>query len=149
MRRGDLLRPQRLLDGDGIACAALGRGVVGAYHALDAAHHADAVDARASGRLVVVHVPAGERTQLQERRARVEQQFDALAGQQLAARDVALAGAFAATLARLLLPRLELVQQSAHSLRVPLELGATGIDGGGQDAHRPGIPGFLNSSNYL
>ncbi len=83
-----------------------------------------------AGRLVVIHVPRRQRAQLQERRTRIEQQFNALAGQQLAARDVALAGALAATLAHLLLARLELVQQMAHGLRVPLELGATGIDGG-------------------
>ena len=43
----------------------------------------------ADGRIVVVHAVGGQRRELEERRARIEQVLDALAGQQLAAAAVA------------------------------------------------------------
>jgi hypothetical protein len=43
-----------------------------------------------AGRLAVVHVPGGERRELEERRARVEQPVDALAHRQLALLAMAL-----------------------------------------------------------
>ena len=48
--------------------------------------------------LVVVHAVGGERRQLEERRAGIDQRGDALARQQLAAREVALARGLAAAL---------------------------------------------------
>ena len=47
-------------------------------------------------RLVVVEAVRGQRRQLEQRAARVEQRVDAFAGQQLAALDVTRAGAFGA-----------------------------------------------------
>ena len=52
---------------------------------------ADAGDDAGRRRLAVVHAEGGELADLEERRARVEQAVDALARQQLAARDVPLA----------------------------------------------------------
>ncbi len=83
---GDLHGAQGLGHGDGRLRAALHRRVVRAHHALDAVDAADAGDqARADG---VVGAPAGQRGELEEGRAAVEQEADALAGQELAARPV-------------------------------------------------------------
>ena len=46
----------------------------------------------APGRLVVVHAVGGQRRELQERAAGIEQAVDAIPRQQLAAGDVAVAG---------------------------------------------------------
>ena len=92
----DLLRAQVLLDRDRVVGAALHRRVVGDDHALAARDPADAGDHARAGALVVVHAVGGQRGQLQERAARVEQPVDAVARQQLAAADVALAGALRA-----------------------------------------------------
>ena len=91
---GDLLCAQVLLDGDRVVRAALHRRVVGHDHALATRDSADAGDHSRAGTLVVVHAVGGQRRQFQEGAAGVEQPVDAVAGQQLAAADVALAGAF-------------------------------------------------------
>ena len=89
----DLLRAEMLLHRHRIVGAALHRGVVADHHdepAMDAADAGD--DAGAVDRLAI-HVVRGERRQLEERRARVDQAGDSLARQELAAREVPLAGA--------------------------------------------------------
>ena len=133
--RGDLLRSQRLLDRHRVARAAFGRRVVRADHALDAADHADAVDARRAGRLVVVHAPRRQRAQLQERRPGVQQQLDALAWEQLATLAKLALAAFAAALAHGLLPLRKLVEQRAHRRVVALIFFTCGVYEGRQNAH--------------
>ena len=96
----DLLGAQVLLDRHRVVGAALDGGVVGDDHALAPGHAADAGDDPGAGRLVVIEAVGGQRRALQERRAGVEQAVHPLAGQQLAAADVALAGALAAAQAR-------------------------------------------------
>ena len=88
----DLLGAQMLLDRDRVVGAAFDRGVVGDDHAFAARHPADAGDDAGAGRLVVVHAVGGQRRELQERAAGVEQAVDAVPRQQLAAAHVALAG---------------------------------------------------------
>ena len=80
---GDLRGPEDLLDRPRVAGAALHRRVVGGDHALDALDDADAGDHAGADR--EVRAPAGQRRQLEERRALVDEQLDPLAGQQLAA----------------------------------------------------------------
>ena len=58
-----------------------------------AVDEADAGDDARGGTLVVVHPGRGQRRDLEERAAFVEQRVDAVARQELAAGDVALAGA--------------------------------------------------------
>src|SRR5256885_12114696 len=58
----------------------------------DAAHPADAGDHARARCVVVVHAHGGERRQLEERRAGIEQRPHALARQELASADMALAG---------------------------------------------------------
>ena len=90
---GDLLRPQVLLDRDRVVRATFHRRVVGDDHAFAARHPADAGDHAGARAFVVVHATRGQRRDLQERTAGVEEPVDPVARQQLAATDVALAGA--------------------------------------------------------
>ena len=85
---GDLRGAEDLLHRPRVAGAALHRRVVGGDHALDALDHADAGDHAGADR--EVRAPAGQRRQLEERRALVDEQLDPLAGQQLAAVVVAV-----------------------------------------------------------
>ena len=75
----DLLRAQMLLHGDRIVGAALDGGVVGDDDHLASGDAADAGDQAGAGSVALVHVPGGERRQLQERRAGIEQPVDSLA----------------------------------------------------------------------
>ena len=97
---GDALRAQVLLDGDRVVRAALHRRVVADDHAFAAGDAADAGDDAGARRFVAVHAEGRERRQLEERRARIEQHFHAIAGQQFAARHVLGARRLAATRAR-------------------------------------------------
>ncbi len=84
----DLVGPQNLSQRPRVAGAALDRRVVGDDQAFHTAHRADAGD-HAGADLEGAAV-GRQRAQLQERRVRVDQQFDALAGGQLAAVVMAL-----------------------------------------------------------
>ena len=87
---GDLLRAQVLLDRQREVGAALHGRVVCDDHALAALDDADAGDDARRRSLTVVQVPGGERVQLEEGRAGVDEAVDALAREQLSARAVAL-----------------------------------------------------------
>ena len=84
----DLVGAQHLLQRPRVGGAALDGRVVGDQHALDALDHADAGDH--AGADVELGAVGGQRAQFQERRIRVDEQFDPLAGGQLAAGVVAL-----------------------------------------------------------
>ena len=79
----------------------------------------------AAGRLAVVEPVRGQRRELEERAARVEQGVDPLAGQQLAAVDVPLAGA--------------LTPAEGHALQLVGEVG-------GQLGVRGGVAGGASAS---
>ena len=98
---GDLLRAQMLLDRQRIISAAFDRRVVADDHHLAARHAADAGDHPRAGHFAVVHVARGELADLEERRARIEQPLDAVARQQFAALDMALAVLLGPALRRL------------------------------------------------
>ena len=89
---GHALRAQVLLHRDRVIRAALHRRVVAHHHALAPGDAADAGDDAGAGRLVAVHAEGGQRRQLEEGRAGVEQHLDAIAGQQFAARRRAWRG---------------------------------------------------------
>ena len=85
---GDLLQAQGFLQPGRGNGAAFDRAVVGHHQHAHAADIADTSDQPATGGatvLVVVEFVAGQTGQLQERRAGVQQQVEALTGQQLAA----------------------------------------------------------------
>jgi hypothetical protein len=95
--------------------------------------HADTGDDAGGGRLAVVQVPGGERRELEEGGAGVDQSVDALAGEQLATGAMAAHGLGAAAGAR---PGQALGEQGELGLpvrAVGAERGAASIDGGGQD----------------
>ena len=96
----DLLRAQVLLHRERVVGAALDRRVVRDDDALAALDDADPGDDPGRRRLAVVELPGGERVQLEERRARVDEPVDPLARGELPARAVALDRLLAAALAR-------------------------------------------------
>ena len=127
----DLLRAQMLLHRHRIVGAALDGGVVADDHAFAALDAADAGDQAGAVDGVVVHAVGGERRQFEERRAGIDQPHHALARQQLAARQMALArraaGPPSAASAR---RRLQFVGKRAHARGIGGELRGTGVDGG-------------------
>ena len=82
---GHLLRPQVLLDGEREVRAALDGRVVRDDHALPALDDADAGDDAGRRGLAVVELPGGERIQLEERGAGVDEPVDPLPGGELPA----------------------------------------------------------------
>ena len=100
-----------LLHRDGVVGAALDGGVVGHDDARATRNAPDAGD-DASGRSVaVVHVLSGKWRELKECRAFVEELFDSVSGQQLAAVDVALPRAFWSAKGSALESKVQLGQQ--------------------------------------
>jgi hypothetical protein len=88
VRQGDLLRPQVLLHRHRVVRAALDRGVVGHHDALAAADPADSGDNAGAGRGVLVHALGGQRRDLQERAAGIQQPSHPVPRQELAAGHV-------------------------------------------------------------
>ncbi len=126
----DFLRAQVLLHRHREVGAALDRGVVGDDHHFLSHHPADAADHAGGGRGVVVHAFGGERGDLEERRARVEQGGDAIARQQLAALGVLVARLLAAAVGGARQAGVEFVDQRAVVGDVVLEILRAGIDAG-------------------
>ncbi len=92
----DLLRAQMLLHRDGIIGAALDRRVIRDDQVFVSVDPADARHETGGRRVVAIHAARGQRGDLEERAARIEECLDAVAWQELAARDVLLARALAA-----------------------------------------------------
>ena len=125
----DLLRAQMLLHRHRIIGAALDGGIVADDHAFAAGDPADAGDDAGAVDGVVVHAVGGERRQFEKRRARIDQRHHPLARQQLAARQMALAGVRRAAFGRLGALRLELRDQRAHGGLVGAELRRSDVGG--------------------
>ena len=87
---GDLLRAQVLLDREREVRAALHGRVVREDHARPALDDADPGDDPGRRRLAVVDLPGGERAELEERRAGIDEPVDPLARGQLPARAMPL-----------------------------------------------------------
>ena len=132
---GDLLRPQVLLHRDGIIGAALDRRVVADDDAGPPLDPPDPGDDRGGMDVALVHAVGGERRQLQERRAGIEQPPHALARKQLAAIGVALARALVPALRRRRQPHAQFAGQQRHRRGVVLEARVAGGDRGGQTRH--------------
>ena len=81
----------------------------------------------AARRVVVVHPERGQRRQLEERTAGVEQFFDAIARQQLAAFDVTLARGRRTALANPLDFVAQALDQRVHRVAVAAELVGVGV----------------------
>ena len=139
---GDLLRAQVLLDRDRVVGAALDGRVVGDDHALAAADPADAGDDAGAGHgvaavRVAVHPGRGQRAELEERAAGVEQPVDPVADQQLAAVGVLRPGGLAAAPADDGQPLAQLVDERLHLLAHPVRLAIVNLA-----CPPPGMPGM-------
>jgi hypothetical protein len=132
----DLLRPQVFLHRHRIIGAAFDGGVIGDNGAGAAAHRADAGDDAGRGDIAAVHVVGGERRQLQERRAGIEQRRNAVAHQKLAAFGVARPGFVRAAARGVRELFTQLLDRAAHRRDVAREVGRLGIDRGLEDGHR-------------
>ena len=128
---GDLLQAQVLLDRHREVRAALDGGVVGDDRDLAATDDPDAGHDPGRGRLAVVHVPRGERGQLEERGTGIHQAVDAIPREQLAPARVPRDGLVAAAAPD--------ERESLAQLRDEREVGVpVGVEGGGRAGFRRG-----------
>jgi len=124
-----------LLAGHAVVGAALHGGVVGNDHARAALHQADAGDDAGTRRHAVVHAFAGQHADLQERRARIEQHFDAMARQDLVARQVFFPCFQGATGQRQLATALQVRDHRLVGFAVEPEFVVGSRYAGGEDGH--------------
>ncbi len=131
---GDVVGPQGLLQRPGIAGSAAHGRVVGGDQALHAFHRSDAGDEGGADR--VVAAPGGERGEFEEGRVGIEEQLDALAGEQLAALAVPFDVLRPAARERLRVLGVEVGELREHGLAVGGVVGTVGVQGGREDGHR-------------
>ena len=129
-----LLSAQMLLHRHRVVGAALDRGVVGHHDALAAGHPPDAGDDPGCRGLTVVEAVGGQRRELKERTARIQQRVDPLAGQQLATGHVPFPRALATAEGH----PAELIGQVGGELEVRRRIagGRVGLDRHGSGKHR-------------
>ena len=118
----DFLRAQVLLHRHRIVGAALHRRVVGDDHAFAAGHPADARDDACGGNVAAVHAVRGQRRQLEDRRAGIDQRVDPVARQQLAAGEVLLPRLVAAAARDLRGLLAQVGHERTHRVRVGAEI---------------------------
>ena len=131
--QGDVGGPEGLAQRVRVARSAPHRRVAGADQALDAADDADAGDDAGADR--VVGAVRGERAELQERGVLVEEQFDPLAGEQLAPLAVPLGVLRPAAADRLGVLGIDLGEAGQHRLAVGGERCRPGVEVRAQDGH--------------
>ncbi len=131
----DFLRAQVLSHRHRIVGPALDGRVVRDHHDLAAEDAADPGDDAGRRSVVPVHSARGQRRELEERAARVEQGLDAFARQQLAARDVFRARFLAAAQRGLRLAATQVVGERGHVRRVVAKLRAASVDARGDAGH--------------
>ena len=131
----DLLRPQMLLHGQRIVGTALHRGVIGDDDAFLARDAANAGDDAGRRDIPAIHAVGSELRQLQKGRADIQQRAHPVARQQLAPRQMPLAGLLAAALLDAVQLRLQILDQRTHRRFVLAERLAAGADLAFQDAH--------------
>ena len=144
----DLLRPHVLLHGERIVGAALDRRVVADDDALATGDAPDAGDDARRRDVVAVHAVRRELRELEERRSRIDQRADALARQELAARDVLGAGARAAAFLDLGDLRAQVGDERRHRVAVVREHRVARVelrfdDGHGLRRQGSGCPGII------
>lgn len=126
-----LLGAQVLLDRHRVVAAALDGGVVGDHDRRPSGHAADAGDHPGSGgvlAVLAVKAVGGQRGDLQERRTGVEEEIDAVAGEELAAFDVARPGLLGPAEGRGRDPLPQLQRERAVRGVVGGERGTGGVD---------------------
>src|SRR3546814_161411 len=118
-------------------CSSALRGIVGYDHAFAPPDPAYAGDDACGGGAGAVHAVGGELADLQERAARVQQAMNPVAGQQLAARHMAVAMLLGAAERGLRHPRPQLFGQRAVMCFIGAKALALAVDRGGDDSHAP------------
>ncbi len=131
----DFLGAQVLPDGHRVVGPALDGRVIRDHDDLAAMDAPDSRHDAGSRRVVAVHAAGRQRGKLEEGAARVEQGFDAVARQQLAARDVPRPGFLAAAQCRRRLAAAQLCDQRRQVRGIVAELPGSGIDAGGDAGH--------------
>ena len=131
----NLLRPQVLLDGEGVVRAALDRRVVGDDHAGSPLDDADTRDDPGGRHDAVVLLPRGEGTELEEGTVRIDEAVNALACQQLAAAAVLLARRLGPTGGDVRPALGQQRDQGIHLRRAGDELRVAAVDVGGENRH--------------
>ena len=124
-----------LFAGDGCDRPAHDRRVVGGDDALDARDDADAGDEAPADR--EVRAPAGERAEFEEGRILVEQQFDALADEELATLPVTKDGALAPACTGHFELGFDFADEREHALAVFAKLRAGRVDARLPSVHLP------------
>ena len=137
---GDLLGAEVLLDAHRVVGAALHRRVVRDHHALDPAHPADPGDEARGRHVAAVHVPRGELGELEEGSARVEELAHPVAGEELSAVEVTLAGPFAAAPLDHRHLGAEVLDERGHRFGVRAKLGGPRVHAALDDGHRVRLP---------
>src|SRR6185295_19476125 len=125
---GDLLRPEVLLYRDGIVRTALDRRVVAHDHAISPLDPSDAGDEAGPVDGIVVEPVGGERRQLEERAAGIEQAVDTLPRQKLPTGGVAVPRLLRAAERCSGPALLEFARERRHPRAVRLELGGARVD---------------------
>src|SRR5690349_16590444 len=95
---------------------------IAAGDAADAGHHSGA------GRIAVVHAPRGQRRELEERRARIDQPLDAFAHRHLALLAMPREIFRAAALPYFVKARAIFAHERLHALAIGAEVRAVGVD---------------------
>jgi len=139
---GDLLRPQVLLHRERVIRAAFHGRVVRDDDAFAFGDPADPGDDAGRRRVVVVQIECRERSDLEEWGARIEQPFDALAGQELAGLRVLVARALGAALAHRVELLVQVCDQPAHRVAVRARLRGGAVEGRGEDRHQAAMLNF-------
>ncbi len=146
---GDLLRAQVLLHGEREVRAALDGRVVRDDHALAALDDADAGDDPGARRVAVVQLPGGERVQLEERGAGIDEPVDPLPGRQLPARAVPFRRLLAAAGRDQRRPLAQLGDERLHPLAPAREHLGVAVELRGQDCHARSLTGASARSGPL
>ena len=132
---GDFLRPQMLFHRHRVVGAALDGRIIADNHHLatgdtaDPGNHAGPVD------IALIHAIRGQGADLEKGRTRVEQAFDAVSGQELAARQVFFAGPLGSADRRSRRADLQVSHKAVHRRRILLEAGGLGIERGNNLGH--------------
>lgn len=130
---GDFLGAEVFFDGEGIVAAALYCGVIGGDDAQPPFDLADAGDETGGGDIFAIDIVRRQLADFQESCVRIEQRFDAVTGEQLAARCVPGAGGFRAAFGDAGDEAVQIFNKGGHVARIGSAGGGEGLADAGHD----------------